>query len=496
MVVDLEDAYFQVPIWNRHWRFLRFVFDCREYEFQVLPFGISLAPRTFTRCMEAALAPLRQKGIRILNYLDDWLLCADTEARCREHLLILLDHIQHLGLRLNLKKSRLEPSQKTQFLGLVVDSQAGLLSLSEGRHQSLRSELSRFKLGARVTWKQCLRLLGLMASAVQVVPLALLHMRPVQRCILSQGLSPRSRSDTPVLVTRRLRKALCWWEDSRNLTKGSGLGPVTHRQLVTTDASQTGWGAVCRGRGVSGCWSGAHISYNINMLELLAIHLALREFLPHLLGQHVLVKTDSVTAAAYINRQGGLRSSRLCKLARSLWLWAHTRVLSLRAVHVPGVENQAADLLSRGGPDPGGWRLHPQIVMEIWLRYGCAKVDLFASRESTHCALFFSLGGDNPPLGEDALAHPWPSVLLYAFPPFVLLPSLLRRVRMGDRRLILVAPYWPHMTWFSDIPPLLDGTPWELPVRWDLLSQAQGTLYHPFPQGLRLWAWPLRGLSC
>lgn len=67
---------------------------------------------------------------------------------------------------------------------------------------------------------------------------------------------------------------------------------------------------------------------------------------------------------------------------------------------------------------------------------------------------------------------------------------------MGDMRLILVAPHWPHMTWFSDIPPLLDGTPWELPVRRDLLSQAQGTLYHPFPQGLRLWAWPLRGLNC
>lgn len=59
--------------------------------------------------------------------------------------------------------------------------------------------------------------------------------------------------------------------------------------------------------------------------------------------------------------------------------------------------------------------------------------------------------------------------------------------------MILVAPDWAHMTWFSWVTPLLDGTPWKLPVRRDLLSQAQGTLFHPFPQGLNLWAWPLRG---
>lgn len=46
--IDLKDAYFQIPIWKGHWKFLRFGFEGRIYEFQVLPFGIALAPRTFT----------------------------------------------------------------------------------------------------------------------------------------------------------------------------------------------------------------------------------------------------------------------------------------------------------------------------------------------------------------------------------------------------------------------------------------------------------------
>ena len=96
-------------------------------------------------------------------------------------------------------------------------------------------------------------------------------------------------------------------------------------------------------------------------------------------------------------------------------------------------------------------------------------------------------------MGTDALAHQWPQGLLYAFPPFSLLHPLLWRIRLENAAVILVAPNWPHMPWFSEIAPLLNGTPWELPIQRDLLLQAQGTLFHPFPQGLRLWAWPLKG---
>ncbi len=35
------------------------------YQYKVLPFGIALAPRAFTKSMDAALAPLRLQGIRL-----------------------------------------------------------------------------------------------------------------------------------------------------------------------------------------------------------------------------------------------------------------------------------------------------------------------------------------------------------------------------------------------------------------------------------------------
>ncbi len=59
--LDLKDAYFHIQIAPHHRRFLRFAFKGVAYQYTVLPFGLSLAPRTFTKCIYAALSPLRQK---------------------------------------------------------------------------------------------------------------------------------------------------------------------------------------------------------------------------------------------------------------------------------------------------------------------------------------------------------------------------------------------------------------------------------------------------
>src|SRR4029434_10545805 len=71
ITIDLKDAYFHVPIHHRHRRNLRFAFGGIAYQFNALPFGLALAPRVFTKCVEAAIAPLRLRGLRVYNYLDD-----------------------------------------------------------------------------------------------------------------------------------------------------------------------------------------------------------------------------------------------------------------------------------------------------------------------------------------------------------------------------------------------------------------------------------------
>lgn len=62
ITIDLKDAYFHIPIHHRHRKYLRFAFGGIAYQFNALPFGLSLAPRVFTKCVEAAIAPLRLRG--------------------------------------------------------------------------------------------------------------------------------------------------------------------------------------------------------------------------------------------------------------------------------------------------------------------------------------------------------------------------------------------------------------------------------------------------
>ncbi len=276
-----------------------------------------------------------------------------------------------------------------------------------------------------------------------------------------------------------------------------GVLPETHfawsntSVSLATDASLTGWGAVMRGHPARGLWSGHHLTWHINCMEMLAVFQALKHFLPDLRNHNVLVRTDNTAVVSYINHQGGLCSCPLYKLAHQILVWSQDKFLSLRAVYIPGHLNIGADILSRQGPRPGEWRLHPEVVKQIWRVFDKAQVDLFATRQTSHCPLWYSLTHPAP-LWLDAMIQTWPRLRLYAFSQISLLPGVLERVRWDVVRLLLVALFWPGRVWFSDLISLLNDSPWDIPVRRDLLSQAEGKILYPRPELWKLWVWPLR----
>ncbi|KAL0148859.1 hypothetical protein M9458_055868, partial [Cirrhinus mrigala] len=116
VAIDLKDAYFHVSILPRHRPFLQFAFEGRAYQYKVLPFSLSLSARVFTKVAEAALAPLREVGICILTYLDDWLILAHS------HRDVVLNHVARLGLQVYWEKSKLSPAQSIFFLSVELDS--------------------------------------------------------------------------------------------------------------------------------------------------------------------------------------------------------------------------------------------------------------------------------------------------------------------------------------------------------------------------------------
>ncbi|XP_061078563.1 uncharacterized protein LOC133111938 [Conger conger] len=374
----------------------------------------------------------------------------------------------------------------------LVDLKDAYFHVNIERIASLRGHACRFLPGRCISGITIMRLLGLMAAAIAVVPLGLLRMRPVQLWLKRMHFDPMRDRAKLFRIPQSVVRALSHWRDGRMLSVGVPMGAISTHVPVYTDASTKGWGAVCNGMMASGLWNPP--LPHINVLEITAVWLALQRFEPLLRGRHVLIRSDNKVTVAYVNRQGGTKCPHLHRLAVRIWTWAYPRVRSLRALYVPGQLNCGADLLSRGGPSPLEWCLHPLVVAEVWSRFGKARVDLFASRQNAHCPLWFAMTATgSPPLGVDALAHCWPKGLLYAFPPFGLVPQVLAKAREERKPLILIAPDWPHKQWMADVALLLTDVPWRLPQRRDLLSQGAGTIFHPHPSRLRLTAWPLLG---
>ena len=487
--LDLKDAYFHIPIYAPHRKFLRFGFRGRVFEYLVLPFGMSLSPRVFVKCTQAAIAPLRQKGIRIASYIDDWLVCACTEMEAQQHTSMVVSHVTSLGFSVNYTKSVLIPARSIDFIGMTLNSTSFTARLSQDRVNSTLACAASFRVGRKVTFRTCQRMAGLMASATTVLRLGRLYMRPFQRWMRSLGI-PNTQRHRTVTANAACATALQRWRDRYFLSEGVTMGLVVSRKVVTTDASLTGWGATHEGRTARGVWDSSLRSAHINYLELMAVLLALQHFRVFVQGCHVLVRTDNTTTMCYINKQGGLRSRSLHALAQELTLWCDVHLKSIRASHVPGIQNRGADLLSRGKCHYAEWSLHDAVAAQLWDRFGRPLVDLFASEEDAKCPQFFSMTGQGS-LGLDALAHDWPEGLLYAFPPLSLISPVLERVRTQGLSVILIAPGWG--SWRSEITPLLYDRPWRLPLRRDLLTQAGGEIFHPRPGDLDLWAWPVSG---
>ena len=99
---------------------------------------------------------------------------------------------------------------------------------------------------------------------------------------------------------------LKWWGHNAYEHYGVPLQKPVNTLSVTTDASRSGWGAICDGRHTAGQWSTLESTFPINTLELLAIFFAVQAFCRS--EHHKLIKvfSDNTTALAYLNNMGGM----------------------------------------------------------------------------------------------------------------------------------------------------------------------------------------------
>ena len=83
--IDLKDAYHHIMVHVNIRKYFRFVVAGIVYQFRVLPFGLSTAPREFTKTLAPVIQLLRSQGIHVHAYLDDWIIRANSWEQSLEH---------------------------------------------------------------------------------------------------------------------------------------------------------------------------------------------------------------------------------------------------------------------------------------------------------------------------------------------------------------------------------------------------------------------------
>ena len=122
--IDLKDAYLQVPVHPNSRKYLRFATLRGIFQFKVLCFGLTTAPQVFTRVMAPVSSVLHSQGVRMLRYLDDWLVQASSKEACIRARDLTLELCLDLGIVVNMEKSHLCPAQTATYLGMVIDATA------------------------------------------------------------------------------------------------------------------------------------------------------------------------------------------------------------------------------------------------------------------------------------------------------------------------------------------------------------------------------------
>lgn len=327
-VMDLQSGFHQIPLEEKSRPATAFSTDRGFYQWKVLPFGLSIAPSSFSRMMTLAFAGLKPEQAFI--YMDDIIVIGFSERHHLKNLQAVFEICEKYNLRLNPDKCdffRHEVSflgHKCTSEGLLPDP-AKLNAVKNSPRPNDKSEVKRFVAFANYYRR-------FVANFSEIV-------RPLTK-----------------LTGKRV--PFCWTEEqgrSFNLLKDKLITPpilsypdFSREFTVTVDASQFACGGVLsqdfNGQDlpityISRTFKKGEINKPTIEKELLAIHYAITTLRPYLYGRPFRVKSDHKPLIFLYNLKNP--ASKLTRVRLEL------EEYDFVVEYIPGKLNVAADALSR-----------------------------------------------------------------------------------------------------------------------------------------------------
>ena len=174
--IDLNDAYYSVPVALTNQKYLLFKFEGQLYKFVCLPNGLSSAPRIFTKLLKPVFSALHKQGHQIMAYLDDSFLMGDTFEECKKSVIATVKLFTKLGFQVHPDKSNLFHSKEIHFLGFILTSKNMAVTLTDEKQTKLVEYIKVLENKKDLKIRDLAKFSGMCEAALPSVQFGRLHM--------------------------------------------------------------------------------------------------------------------------------------------------------------------------------------------------------------------------------------------------------------------------------------------------------------------------------
>ena len=342
--IDLKSAYRIVPLHPQDQHLFGVTWDNWVYVDQALPFGLRSAPVIFTAVADAIGWALLEAGLHFhIHYLDDFLFFIPPATVHVPTLPLILHTLSRLGVPVATHKIE-GPATIVTFLGIVVDTSRFELRLPGNKLDHMRSLVRPWRTRRSGRHKDFESLLGHLSHAATVIRQGRIFLRHLFSILKAPCPSGFVHLDVAA------RADLLWWEYF--LVHWNGTMFFQHTPVasihVYTDAS-----------GSFGCgglvppsmwfqlqWPQSWASINIAVKELVPVVISAALWGGQWHRSTVCFHSDNM-AVVSILQSGSTSDVNALHLLRCFHFYSALFQFDYLAEHIPGVQNNAADALSR-----------------------------------------------------------------------------------------------------------------------------------------------------
>ena len=378
--IDIESAYRCIPVRPADWPLLGLQWRDQYYFDIVMQFGITSATAIFEWYSSAAeyIAQHTCALKHLVHYVDDFMLLNHGLSAAKLALESVLKLFAELGIPISMNKLE-GPSTSMIFLGILFDSDSMTIRLDDEKLSAIHTELLLWSDRSTASKEQLQSIVGVLSFAAKVVAPGRTFLR--RMIDHSKTLPSNTASTTQYPLSKSFHLDLQWWR--RFLTQWNGVSIIPDTQWtpaetlhIYTDACVAGYGAVFGSHWFSCTWTVEEEQQakrdkrdSMPFKELYALTLAATTWGSQWSGRKILFHTDcQPNVDAW--RKGDSRKPQISHLIRTLLFIAATHNFNMNLIHISGVNNVCADLLSRGQvqlflESPGQHDLSPTIPLPL-----------------------------------------------------------------------------------------------------------------------------------